>query len=133
MDILQAAHGGALFAVKRVRAAHHADGHFPSDAGHAPPSVSRCIDNTHPGRHWPVDELIKKFAFLYEIECAFIEPTVQFTPGIQTADELPVTWAHAPAPMHGRRKDASTRFGMAMEMPRPNHPEWIGEWTRFID
>ncbi|GAU07228.1 hypothetical protein BSLA_03f1574 [Burkholderia stabilis] len=38
-----------------------------------------------------------------------------------------------PAPMHGRRKDVSTRFGMATEMPRPSHPERIGEWTRFID
>ncbi|MEN8517655.1 hypothetical protein [Burkholderia sp. RS02] len=80
-----------------------------------------------------VDELINKFVFLYEIERAFIEWTVQFTPGIQTADELPVTQAHAPAPMHGRRKDVSTRFGMATEMPRPSHREWIGEWTRFID
>jgi len=91
MDILQAAHDGAVFAVKRVRSDHHADGHFPSDAGHAPPSVSRCIDNIHPGCHWPIDELINKFVFLYEIERAFIEWTVQFTPGIQTADELPVT------------------------------------------
>ncbi|UXU85712.1 hypothetical protein [Burkholderia sp. S-53] len=69
------------------------------------------------------------------MERPFIERTVQFTSEFQTTDELRLAQAqaHAPAPMHDRRKDVSTRFGMATEMPRPRHPEWIGEWTRFID
>ncbi|MPV68168.1 hypothetical protein [Burkholderia sp. BE17] len=120
MDLLQAAHDGAVFAVKRVRMRrrsarcrlrHGANCRktlafsfhvllnirfFRTQstlgatrlsairaehrtAEHAPPSVSRCIDNIHPGRHEPIDELTCKFVFLYEIERAFFERTVQFT------------------------------------------------------